>query len=288
MPSISWRRTGMPGAARVCELPGRALTYFIPYLDRSTLEMKRGGLLGWPPRVVPGIGPRGRSPCGAASRESGRAPLPGAPHAASSAVVGMAGIRLQRFAAAATVVVCGCIALALTPAAIIPGSAGVAITIILLALQGLALAVPNVLIHLTRRLTVHHCGCSREVHYNIATGEAALRQRICAAFKDQATIEPAAIEGLEHPRGSGVVFPLSLVAAAVDSLLGSDCDLALLRPEPSVTRFRWADLQTKSSLGPEQLQTQQDFARCLAAKGYCMIRMPRERLDAPAAIFDEV
>jgi hypothetical protein len=181
----------------------------------------------------------------------------------------MAGIRLQRFAAAATVVVCGCIALALTPAAIIPGSAGVAITIILLALQGLALAVPNVLIHLTRRLTVHHCGCSREVHYNIATGEAALRQRICAAFKDQATIEPAAIEGLEHPRGSGVVFPLSLVAAAVDSLLGSD-------------------LQTKSSLGPEQLQTQQDFARCLAAKGYCMIRMPRERLDAPAAIFDEV
>ena len=215
-------------------------------------------------------------------------PLPGAPHAASSAVVGMAGIRLQRFAAAATVVVCGCIALALTPAAIIPGSAGVAITIILLALQGLALAVPNVLIHSTRRLTVHHCGCSREVHYNIATGEAALRQRICAAFKDQATIEPAAIEGLEHPRGSGVVFPLSLVAAAVDSLLGSDCDLALLRPEPSVTRFRWADLQTKSSLGPEQLQKQQDFARCLAAKGYCMIRMPRERLDAPAAIFDEV
>ena len=200
----------------------------------------------------------------------------------------MAGIRLQRFGAAATVVVCGCIVLALTPAAIVPGSAGVVITIILLVMQGLALTVPNVLVHLTRRLTVHHCGHSREVRYTVATGEAALRQRICAAFKDQATIEPAAIEGLEHPRGSGVVYPLSLVAAAVDSLLGSDCDLALLRPEPSVTRFRWEDLQTGCSLSPEQLQQQQDFARCLAAMGYCMIRMPRERLEAPAAVFDQV
>jgi hypothetical protein len=171
---------------------------------------------------------------------------------------------------------------------IITGTAGVALTVVLLVMEGLALSIPNVMVHLTRRLTVHHRGVSRTVHYTIATGDNGLRRRICAAFDDQATIDPAAIEGLEHPRGSGVVYPLAFVAAAVDALLGSDCELALLRPEPNVTRFIWEDLDSSSSPGPEQLQQQQDFARCLAARGYCMVRMPRELLDAPAAVFDQV
>ena len=36
-----------------------------------------------------------------------------------------------------------------------------------------------------------------------------------------------------------MVYPLSLIATSIDSLLGSDCDLALLRPEPDTFRFRW-------------------------------------------------
>lgn len=197
-------------------------------------------------------------------------------------------IKLHHFVVAAALVVCIPVAAALLPAAIIPGGVGVVLTVILLVLQCVVLSVPNVAVHLTRRLTVHHRGSSCVVYYSIATGEAGLRQRLCSAFENQTAIEPSSIEGLEHPRGSGVVYPLSLVSAAVDSLLGSDCELALLRPEPSVTRFHWEDLQQGNLVSPEQKHQQQSFARCLAARGYCTVRMPRERLNATTTMFDQV
>ena len=201
----------------------------------------------------------------------------------------MGGLKLRRFSAVAAVVVFSSFLLALAPAAIVPGSAGLVLTTILLVLLCLALSVPNLMVHLTRRVTVHHRGSSRTVYYSITTGDAGLRRRICGAFEDEMSIEPASIEGLEHPRGSGVVYPLSLVAAAVDSLLGSDCDLAILRPEPNVTRFRWADLQSRCSTeSAGEVQLQHDFARCLAARGYCIVKMPPEHLSAPATVFEQV
>jgi len=209
----------------------------------------------------------------------------------------MGGLKLPRFAAAAAATLLVACAAALVPALVLPGAAGPALSVVLLALLGCSLTVPNVLVHVARRLTVHHCGASRVVHYNVTTGEADLRRRICAAFAGCAAIEPAAIEGLEHPRGSGVVYPLSLVAAAIDSLLGSDCELALLRPEPGATRFRWEDLQPESDDQPEAEQQQQqqqreqqreDFAQCLAARGYCLVRMPTHTLSGPATVFSQV
>jgi anti-sigma-K factor RskA len=118
----------------------------------------------------------------------------------------MGGLKLPRFAAAAAATLLVACAAALVPALVLPGAAGPALSVVLLALLGCSLTVPNVLVHVARRLTVHHCGASRVVHYNVTTGEADLRRRICAAFAGCAAIEPAAIEGLEHPRSSGVVY----------------------------------------------------------------------------------
>lgn len=226
----------------------------------------------------------------------------------------MVGLSLRRFIAAAAGALLALVLLAALPALVVPGAAvrtpsilnpplpgspmastvshrnccwqGPAITIMLLVLLSLAMTVPNLLVHLTRRLTIRHCGATRVVWFSITTGDARLRARICAAFPD---IVPSQIEGLEHPRGSGVVYPISLVAAAVDSLLGSDCEVALLRPEPGqATRFLWSDLQpppSSSEQPPPLTDLQRDFSRCLAAKGYCLIKMPPELLTAPAGVF---
>ena len=76
---------------------------------------------------------------------------------------------------------------------------GGTLTAVLLTLIALALTVPNVLIHIVRRLTVHHRGARRVVWHSLALGEGRLRARISEAFADSGLppIDPAEIEGLE-------------------------------------------------------------------------------------------
>ena len=75
-----------------------------------------------------------------------------------------------------------------------------------------------------------------------------------------------------------MVYPLSLIATSIDSLLGSDCDLALLRPEPDAFRFRWEELLKEPA-------AQCSFRRCMRARGYCLVTMPAEKLAPTAGVF---
>eukprot|EP01050_Picozoa_sp_SAG11_P013238 SAG11_NODE_1533_length_4732_cov_3.368012_5_plen_217_part_00 len=189
------------------------------------------------------------------------------------AIAGIAGLRLI---AASIVVFLG--ALALLPGVLLDhwNAAGILLLLLLC-----VATVPNVLVHAVRRLEVHHGGRRAVVWLTWRTGEAQLRQRLATAFPG---VKGGAIEGLEAPRTSGVTYPLSVVTAALDTLLTSDCTLQLLRSYDGPLRFSWTSLQPSHVRGTK---TTSEFRACLAANGFCLVSLPAEKVSPCARLFDE-
>ena len=176
---------------------------------------------------------------------------------------------------------------AVSAVCIIPGAAAGwwGLSSVLLLLLLLVSTVPNILVHVVRRLRVHYHGQTRIIWIHFRTGPEGLRRSLVQAFagaKGIPHVIGAQIEGLESPIGTGIVNPLSLVASAIDSPLSDDCALALLRPYPGEgVRFRWGELQQPDGL------TAAGFRQCLAANGYCLITLPDELIRAPRALLDQ-
>jgi hypothetical protein len=157
---------------------------------------------------------------------------------------------------------------------------------VLWALVVTAFTLPNLLVHLVRRLTVHYAGHERVIWLHFYTGADGLRDALARAFADVLVGSSsshggggAGIEGLESPRGSGVVYPIALLASSLVAPPSSDCTLALLRPAyGGSVCFQWQDLQANADAAPGRQSSEQAAAnlrRCVAANGYCLVRLPR-------------